>query len=157
MVLAEDKSKQGAQTIDQTELTPDKAMEVVARITGGGPEGLVQVFNDLSKRSTDIRTTITQLGGELVAITRFQDMLKRLAVAWGIAGLSTADARVISPSGKVITPPAPDTMDPEVIDRIQKHLCIFKSRETKQFCARVLKTKCELEHNYCTIHIRELG
>lgn len=141
------------------DMTPERAMEIVDKITG--PKGLAEVESELRTAIANRRAKITSLQGEIHAFDIVLRMLDALRVRWGIPSTSVPMGQPGSPPSSQAAPPpsvktAPST-DDEVKERLKKNKCTYKAFKTKKWCQRTLKTKPEKASGYCEIHMRQLG
>lgn len=134
-----------------SDMTPDKAMEIIAKITG--PQGLDCFSDEIEKAITGRRSQIDAINGEIHAYKTVLRIISSLKVQWGLiedAKKEPVAEEPQAPSNKSVQ------LDTVLKRRLLDHKCTYRAFDTKKWCERPLKTKEEQSSGYCRIHMQEL-
>jgi hypothetical protein len=155
-----------------SELTPEKAVEIVEKICG--PEGLEalekEIQNTIEGRKARIQTT----QGEINAFLTLQRTIQALRVRWGIpeSKSATAEPSVPAVASSLTVPQVTvlPTLPTNIIRKMQQHpdevelerrlknnVCTYKDQKTKKWCRRRSVTETQKKHGFCRIHLRDVA
>jgi hypothetical protein len=145
--------------LDKHDMTPDRAMEIVTRIKG--PTGIAAAKKEIIQQVENRKIMLVKLQAQIEAYQAFGRTLEALETVWGIS--VPADKPLPELQQSVAGPSASDEaakqFQNEVKKRVVEGKCSFKSPSVEGggWCARLLKSKLEKQHGYCSIHLHHLG
>lgn len=154
-------------TAKAADLTPEKAMEIAASVTG--PEGFHILLSTadrslaaLENKQKQLEQQLLQAKASAATWEAVKKILQKFADHAGIAGVMSAPQVETNPetgNKEVLT-----AFDHEVARRRAEGMCVYRDRPSEAakrgedgWCKRKVRTKAEKQNGYCSVHMTRLG